>query len=145
MPKFLFNIPHLISVPCNILLRSVADPGSILDPIFFHPGSEFFPSRKNVSILKNFSFSCRTDPCGARIPGCATRLHSKGLHFYFEIPVVKFSIIVVKERICTQSYFFNNLSKFLYIFLSIFLNFFHKIQIFVQHFPGKLGSVFRFL
>jgi|688.fasta_scaffold270925_2 hypothetical protein len=38
----------------TICTYSVADPGClsrILDRLFFHPGYELFPSRKNVSIL----------------------------------------------------------------------------------------------
>jgi hypothetical protein len=64
---------------CPSVLHSVADPAGMFflipDPTFFHPGSEFFPSRIRIKEFKYFNpkkwflSSRKYDPgCSSRIP-----------------------------------------------------------------------------
>jgi hypothetical protein len=55
---FVFDYLHPCSLCDGILQFSVADPGClsrIPDPNFFHPGSEFFPSRTLIKEFKYFT------------------------------------------------------------------------------------------
>ncbi len=64
--------------------NSVADPGCLSgsrDPTFFHPGSEFFPSRIRIEEFKYFNPKKWIQSSRKYEPGCSSRIPIRILTF----------------------------------------------------------------